>query len=411
MSVQDVSPENEESMNGSWRTNTALLLLPCLCPLDNGLGQTLSINFRGTTLLDSSASDQNGRPFTVTGLSGIDYAGGGLFLAVLDNSDKLVSIAVTLNSDGSIASAPITGGLTLSESRDFEGIAFTTPQRNSVFLSEENTPQVREYALSSYELLQALDTPPVFFNRRENRGFESLSRRADGSELWTANEEALTSDGSESTPMNGTVVRLLRYELNDNAATAAEQYAYVTEPMHGGQIRGSLSGLVDLVVLPNGKMLALERSLAFGATLFQNRLYEIDFAGATDVSVFDNGLIGETYTPVAKHLLWLGDVGNLEGLTLGPQLVSGNHSLLGVVDDGDPISMNLLVAFELIGDVGGCEPCDMNCDGAINAFDIEPLLDLLFDGGVPCDTCTGDANGDGNVDAFDIEPFLECLFP
>ena len=85
--------------------------------------------------------------------------------------------------------------------------------------------------------------------------------------------------------------------------------------------------------------------------------------------------------------------------------------MMGVIDDGDPISMNLLVAFELIGDVGGCEPCDMNCDGAINAFDVEPLLDLLFDGGVPCDKCTGDVNGDGNVDAFDIEPFLECLFP
>ena len=62
--------------------------------------------------------------------------------------------------------------------------------------------------------------------------------------------------------------------------------------------------------------------------------------------------------------------------------------------------------------LAGCDrPCDMNCDGAINAFDIEPFLDLLFGGGDPCNTCTGDVNGDGNVDAFDIEPFLACLFP
>ena len=61
--------------------------------------------------------------------------------------------------------------------------------------------------------------------------------------------------------------------------------------------------------------------------------------------------------------------------------------------------------------VAGCDPCDMNCDGDVNAFDIEPFLDLLFNGGTPCDTCTGDANADGNIDAFDIEPFLECLFP
>ena len=58
-----------------------------------------------------------------------------------------------------------------------------------------------------------------------------------------------------------------------------------------------------------------------------------------------------------------------------------------------------------------CDPCDMNCDGEVNAFDIEPFLDLLFGAGQPCDTCTGDVNGDGVIDAFDIEPFLECLFP
>ncbi len=58
-----------------------------------------------------------------------------------------------------------------------------------------------------------------------------------------------------------------------------------------------------------------------------------------------------------------------------------------------------------------CDPCDMNCDGEVNAFDIEPFLDLLFGPGPPCNTCTGDVNGDGVIDAFDIEPFLECLFP
>jgi hypothetical protein len=57
-----------------------------------------------------------------------------------------------------------------------------------------------------------------------------------------------------------------------------------------------------------------------------------------------------------------------------------------------------------------CDPCDMNCDGAVNAFDIEPFLDLLFGPDKPCGRCTGDVNGDGSIDAFDIEPFLECLF-
>ena len=55
---------------------------------------------------------------------------------------------------------------------------------------------------------------------------------------------------------------------------------------------------------------------------------------------------------------------------------------------------------------------DLDGDGNINAFDIEPFLDLLFGQNPdPCNTCTGDANADGDINAFDIEPFLNCLFP
>ena len=68
--------------------------------------------------------------------------------------------------------------------------------------------------------------------------------------------------------------------------------------------------------------------------------------------------------------------------------------------------------------ISECDPCDMDCDGDIDAFDIEPFLALLFDENLPpcCGTrgsppFTGDTDGDGDIDAFDIEPFLACLFP
>jgi choice-of-anchor B domain-containing protein len=67
--------------------------------------------------------------------------------------------------------------------------------------------------------------------------------------------------------------------------------------------------------------------------------------------------------------------------------------------------------------VGSGLPGDLNCDGQIDAFDIEPFLTALFDpAGYPglypdCDINLADINGDGNVDAFDIEPFLNLLFP
>ena len=58
---------------------------------------------------------------------------------------------------------------------------------------------------------------------------------------------------------------------------------------------------------------------------------------------------------------------------------------------------------------------DMNCDGVIDAFDIDPFVLALTDpagyaAAYPnCDIYNGDINGDGLIDAFDIDPFVECI--
>jgi hypothetical protein len=57
---------------------------------------------------------------------------------------------------------------------------------------------------------------------------------------------------------------------------------------------------------------------------------------------------------------------------------------------------------------GGCDPCDTNCDGVVDAFDIEPFINILL-GGQGCSSCAADVDGNGVVDAFDIEPFINCL--
>ncbi|MCH7871670.1 MAG: hypothetical protein IID33_08200 [Planctomycetes bacterium] len=60
---------------------------------------------------------------------------------------------------------------------------------------------------------------------------------------------------------------------------------------------------------------------------------------------------------------------------------------------------------------------DINCDGAIDALDIEPFLVALFEpqsyaGQYPdCDINLADINVDGSIDALDIEHFLNLLFP
>ncbi len=106
-----------------------------------------------------------------------------------------------------------------------------------------------------------------------------------------------------------------------------------------------------------------------------------------------------------------GDLFGNSAVSLGDLDGDGLTDLAVGAPDDDDGGENRGAVWVLFLDGVPCEPCDMNCDGAVNAFDIEPFLDLLFGGGEPCSPCAGDANGDGNIDPFDIEPFLECLFP
>ncbi|MCG3126365.1 MAG: hypothetical protein CHACPFDD_01200 [Phycisphaerae bacterium] len=56
-----------------------------------------------------------------------------------------------------------------------------------------------------------------------------------------------------------------------------------------------------------------------------------------------------------------------------------------------------------------CCPCDTNCDGSVNGFDIEAFLSMLTCGGCPCSHFAGDMNGDGSLNGFDVDPFLNRL--
>ncbi len=343
------------------------------------MAQPLSLVYRGTAPLPATATDQDGISFGLGGLSGITHAGGGEFWAVMDNSDKLVRLDVGFGANGSITSTNVQGGLTLAESRDFEGIAYTNAGRNSVFLADEGTaataPGVREYSLADGSLLQSVSMPSVYDAKRTNYGLESLARQAGGRTMWTANEEALSGDGSLSSTTVGSTVRLQRFDVTGDVVAAAEQYAYVTDPVHRSTNDdptqpGSLSrsGLSDLVALPDGRLLALERSfaradfiIADAGSQYRNAVYLVDGEGASDVSGLGS-LNGASYDPVEKTLLWsvtqgalsASPIGNLEGLALGPQLANGNWTLLGVVDAAgspDIISANRLVAFELVGTI------------------------------------------------------------
>lgn len=60
-------------------------------------------------------------------------------------------------------------------------------------------------------------------------------------------------------------------------------------------------------------------------------------------------------------------------------------------------------------------PGDLNCDGVINNFDIDPFVLALTDPAAyaasnpGCDIMNGDINGDGSVNNFDIDAFVALL--
>lgn len=56
-----------------------------------------------------------------------------------------------------------------------------------------------------------------------------------------------------------------------------------------------------------------------------------------------------------------------------------------------------------------CEPCDTNCDGSLNIFDIQGLVDAIRLQQPGCSVCAADTNFDGSINQFDIQPFIECL--
>jgi len=328
------------------------------------------------------------------------------FAAATENSGYVALVDVQFAADGlavaaeAVAVAPLAGAL------DFEGLAFTGSARGSVWMCDETGPGLREFSLAHGGLLQSVALPTVFSQHVANKSLESLILQRGRQVLWTANEEALAVDGPVASVGAGTVVRLLELPLSGSTPTPAAQYAYEVEGVHANGLAPQ-SGLVELVALPDGTLLALERSFsALANPTFLNRIFALDFSAATDVSgaEFSHGLAGKeaAFEKVRKTLLWSGTADglggqNLEGLALGPELSPGRWALVGVVDDGDALSSGLVVSFVVSAAPSG----DFTDDGRTDGDDL--LVWQRGRGRLEPGFPQGDANRDGVVDALDLK--------
>ena len=178
---------------------------------------------------------------------------------------------------------------------------------------------------------------------RNNLAFESLTLTNGGATLVTATENALKQDGPAAGVGVGSASRILT--IDSATGNAGAQYVYPVGPVAQAPVPVggfATNGLVELLDLGGGLMLAVERSFSAGAPTTGNtgnsiKIYVIDTAGATDVSNVAS-LAGASYTPVGKELLLdLDTLGialdNIEGVTFGPTLDNGARSLILVSDN------------------------------------------------------------------------------
>ena len=349
----------------------ALLLVALACaqnaapPLPKAVAAVPRLSLLGTRPLVIPAREQVDG-LRVGGLSGIVPAPDGTWLAVVDNEGetpaRVFRLTFTVGENGPTAAdegRPVARQAIRLEGlngKNFDGEGIALAPSGNLLVSSETEPSIREFSLAG-KLVRELPVPSLFLagkgtGIRGNQGFESLSLSPDGRALWTANERALQQDSPDEKD-RPSPVRLLRYERRGDAFVPGAQLVYEVDPIVNPPAKGfSVRGLAELLALPDGRLLALEREFVAGRGM-TIQLFLVSTPGATDVSGLES-LAGARYTPVRKTLVYdfaragfLPD--NIEGLAFGPRLADGSRTLVLVSDDNfEPLQQTQVIALRWI---------------------------------------------------------------
>jgi len=343
---------------------------------DSGRRTVADLEFLGEVILPTDPTFVGTQ---VGGLSGLTYdAEAGLYYAISDDRSQLsparfYTLGIDLSDgrldEGDVAVADVTtlldasGNPFAAQSIDPEAIALTPD--GTLYIASEGVastgiaPFVNEFSLAGQQLSE-LPIDAKFLSAaasgiRPNLAFESLTLSPDGRYLYTATENALFQDGPAASLEEGSLSRIVKYDLANDEAIA--EYVYEVEPIPTAPVPAdafSDNGLVELLAIDNnGSFLALERSFAEGQGNTV-KLYEVRSQGKLDVQgVFDlfreEALEedGDVIPPgpfeidpaVSKREILdiEADLGiapdNLEALTFGPTLADGRQTLIIASDN------------------------------------------------------------------------------
>ncbi|WP_182358957.1 esterase-like activity of phytase family protein [Tomitella gaofuii] len=190
----------------------------------------------------------------------------------------------------------------------------------------------RDYPLPPYYLPEAGPGGDQVRGMRENLGFEGLALSPDGRTLSAITENALVQDGPAAAADTPSPSRLL--QLDRATGEVVGEYVYQADPLRtaGTAIGPTVAGVSAMTQVGPGAFLTVERSLALPRG-FVTSIYLATTDGATDVAGA-SALTGDE-TPMSKTKLFEteGMMGNVEGITQGPDLPDGARTLVLVEDD------------------------------------------------------------------------------
>ena len=235
---------------------------------------------------------------------------------------------------------------------------FTLGRQGFLFMSSEGNaladpiidPFIKRYNRNG-RVTATLPIPDKYIPNGVDRGvrlnlsFESLNPTPDGRSLVTAGEGALFQDGPASSFTNGSLARILFYDLRKR--TPISEYVYEVGPWAEPSAIFGVNGIVEVLPIDDvGTMLVMERSFSVGGVLGGGTgnvvvINEVSTQGATDVlgidALYDGGSpVG--FTPVSQREVFAFDdlgipIDNIEGMTFGPTLPDGRQALVIVSDN------------------------------------------------------------------------------
>lgn len=236
---------------------------------------------------------------------------------------------------------------------DFEGITLIN---DDVLISSEGArkknspphPELYQFSKKG-SFIRTNAVPKKFLTRAmENKSFEALSATPDGKYLFMGMEEPLLHDSIPG------AVRIISYDK----LKMKNEFFYILDEMPSRDID---NGLVDIALIDNLHFYTLERAWNPATKKNNIRIFECYITPETsDVSKIEklSLKLQKKLFPVAKKLIanlddYLQEItphqlDNIEGMAIGPQLPSGNQSLILVSDNNFQKSQRtLFIAFEI----------------------------------------------------------------